>query len=543
MTEKSETIQALEEELKNANELLKAAQQENIDIAVEKLCPAAATTSKLIKSGKSLTEIFTLYVNATEDLTRERKEHEQLKLRFSEVLQEIQEKAPIIQRTQIELEKASEVNTELNNQLEELIRERVDARQQMEEMLLRVKSLDTQTKELLRDRQDLSRQVCHLLQIIEQARGGKGPTSDDSITSDMSGNDVITKRLVTFGDIQELQKNNVQLLAIVRDLTAKVEEMDEIKSSMDQSTYEAKIENYTRRLQEMQETMERQTHMMERCISQRDHFKKLYNEVSKKGPSKNSSLAETYGDDDNTPSASNMSLNSTGLNSSSTIDKSDKRVAEMETKLKQNERELKTLKEEYEHYRKEKHNNDEMFNKQFDSLRTELREVSTLNCKLRAQVEHLDGQLKVQQKNISTYKKQIQALEDRNKNYESTIVKHETAMTYLRNEAMDSTTKLNRAEMVIEKLSQENRMHRDSEIHLKAEREVLYRERQSNSLVLNNLEMIKTTMERSESEGKMRMESRLDELTRECSALRRRLQVKFKSLVFKKKSCFKNKSF
>lgn len=281
----------------------------------------------------------------------------------------------------------------------------------------------------------------------------------------------------------------------------------------------------------MQDTMERQTHMMERCISQRDHFKKLYTELSKKTSSKNSSITDTFaaggeGSDDTPSASSNMSLNSTtGLNSSSTmnLDK-DKRIVDLEHKLKQNESELKTLKDEYDHYRKEKHQNDEMLNKQFDSLRTELREVSTLNCKLRAQVEHLDGQLKVQQKNITTYKKQIQALEDRNKNYESTIIKHETALTYLRNEAMDSNTKLSRAEMMIEKLTQENRMLKDSEIHLKAEREVLYRERQSNSLVLNNLEMIKTTMERSESEGKMRMESRLDELTRECSALRRRLQ-------------------
>lgn len=526
LEKKNEIIQNLEEELKNANELLKAAQQENIDIAVEKLCPAAATTSKLIKSGKSLTEIYSLYVGTTEELARVKKDHEQMKLRFSEVLQEIQEKAPLIQRTQIELEKATEANVELNNQLETLIRERVDTRQQIDELMLKVKSLESQTKELLRDRQDLSRQVCHLLQIIEQARGGHGPQHDDSITSDMSGNEVITKRLVTFGDIQELQTNNVQLLAIVRDLTAKVEEMEELKSHMDQATYEAKIENYTRRLQEMQDNMELQTRMMEKCISQREHYKKLYNELNKKGPSKNTSINDSFmdtGDDENTPSASNTSLNSAGINSSIAIEK-DKRISDLEKKVKQSEGELKTLKEEYDHYRKEKHQNDEMMNKQFDTLRTELREVSTLNCKLKAQVEHHDGQLKIQQKNVATYKKQIQALEDRNKNYEATIMKHETAMTYLRNEAMDCQTKLSRAEMMIDKMTQENRMLKDSESHLKAEREVLYRERQSHNLVLNNLEMIKTTMERSESEGKMRMESRLDEITRECSALRRRLQ-------------------
>lgn len=523
--EKNKAIDELQDELKNANQLLKDAQQENIDIAVEKLCPAAATTSKLIRSGKSLTEIYTLYVNTSEELQRVRKDYEQLKLRFSDVIQEIEEKAPIIQRTEIDLEKASEANAELNNQLEKMIRERVDLRHQSDELLMKVKSLETQTKELLRDRQDLSRQVCHLLQIIEQVRGGQGPMRDESITSDMSGNEVITKRLVTFSDIQELQQNNTQLLAVVRDLTAKIEEMDELKSHMDQATYEAKIENYTRRLQDMQENMELQTRMMEKCISQREHYKKLYNDVNKKGVSKNSSVADNFdmGDDDNTPSASNTSLNSAGLNSSVVTEK-NKKITDLEQKVKDSEHELKTLKEEYENYRKEKRLNDEMLNKQFDSLRTELREVSTINCKLRAQVEHHDGQLKLQQKNIATYKKQIQTLEDRNKNYEATIIKHETAMAYLRDDAMNSSSKLSRAEILVEKITQDNRMLKDSESRLKAEREVLYRERQSNSLVLNNLEMIKTTMERSENEGKMRLETRLDDLTRECSALRRRLQ-------------------
>lgn len=526
MDEKVKSIDELQDELKNANQLLKAAQQENIDIAVEKLCPAAATTSKLIRSGKSLTEIYTLYVNTSEELQSVRKDYEQLKLRFSEVLQEIQEKAPIIQRTEIELEKATEANAELSHQLENMIRERVDVRHQADELMMKVKSLETQTKELLRDRQDLSRQVCHLLQIIEQARGGQGPSRDNSISSDMSGNEVITKRLVTFSDIQELQGNNAKLLAVVRDLTAKIEEMDELKTHMDQATYEAKIENYTRRLQDMQENMELQTRMMEKCISQREHYKKLYNEVNKKGPSKNSSMVDNFmdiGDEENTPSASNTSLNSAGLNSS-VVNEKIKKISDLEQKIKETDHEMKTLKEEYENYRKEKRQNDEMMNKQFDSLRTELREVTNVNCKLRAQVEHHDGQLKLQQKNIATYKKQIQTLEERNKNYESTIIKHETAMSYLRDDAMNSTGKLSRAEIMIEKMTQENRMLKDSESRMKAEREMLYRERQSNNLVLNNIEMIKTTIERSENDGKMRLETRLDELTRECSALRRRLQ-------------------
>lgn len=249
LEEKLKDIEELKNELKRANELLKAAQQENIDIAVEKLCPTAAATSRLIKSGKSLTEIYTLYVNTYEELQSVSKNYEQLKLRFDDVIREIREKAPEFERTERDLDKATEANHELQMQLETVIKERVEVRSQIEELISKTRNLEIQNRDLLRDRQDLSRQVCHLLNIVEQIRGGPPASRDDSITSDMSGNEVITKRLVTFNDITELQDNNKQLLAIVRDLTAKVEEFDELKSHMEQASYETKIENYTRRLQ------------------------------------------------------------------------------------------------------------------------------------------------------------------------------------------------------------------------------------------------------------------------------------------------------
>lgn len=46
----------------------------------------------------------------------------------------------------------------------------------------------------------------------------------------------------------------------------------------------------------------------------------------------------------------------------------------------------------------------------------------------------------------------------------------------------------------------------------------------SQHLIQSNIELIKATLERTDSEGKLRLESRLDEAHRECSALRRRLQ-------------------
>lgn len=95
---------------------------------------------------------------------------------------------------------------------------------------------------------------------------------------------------------------------------------------------------------------------------------------------------------------------------------------------------------------------------------------------------------------------------------------------YLKDETMSAQSKLARAEVQVENLKHECRILKDAESRLQTEREILNRERQNQNLLLNNLEMIKVTMERSEAEGRIRLETRLDETARECSALRRRLQ-------------------
>lgn len=83
---------------------------------------------------------------------------------------------------------------------------------------------------------------------------------------------------------------------------------------------------------------------------------------------------------------------------------------------------------------------------------------------------------------------------------------------------------LARAEVQLNNLKQENRILKDSEVRMKVEHESLHRERLNQNLLMNNLEMIKASFERSETEGKIRLEERLDQVNRECSALRRRLQ-------------------
>lgn len=73
-------------------------------------------------------------------------------------------------------------------------------------------------------------------------------------------------------------------------------------------------------------------------------------------------------------------------------------------------------------------------------------------------------------------------------------------------------------------MKQEVQRLRELEIRYTSEREFHQNERQTQTLLLQNLETIKSNIQKSEVDGKLKLENNLSELNRECSALRRRLQ-------------------
>lgn len=104
------------------------------------------------------------------------------------------------------------------------------------------------------------------------------------------------------------------------------------------------------------------------------------------------------------------------------------------------------------------------------------------------------------------------------------VGKHEQSLMILKDEVLTAQSRLSKAEVQLDNLRQEKQLLRDSEGRLLKEREVLHRERHTHALLKADVEAIKTSLERVQAEGQLRTEQRLDDATRECAALRRRLQ-------------------
>uniref|UniRef100_A0A1A9WND6 Nucleoprotein TPR n=1 Tax=Glossina brevipalpis TaxID=37001 RepID=A0A1A9WND6_9MUSC len=536
LEEKDKSIDSLKVELAHANDLLKEVQHETVESAISKLAPSAAVASRLIRCDMSLTELYSLYVKSSEELELQKRENSRLNLQLKTILSELNENAPLVKKQGLEYEKLLETNNILTHQCDELISKKADMEEILVEAHAKISHMERENRKLKQSQNDLSRQVCLLLKEVEQLRIGlvpDGGVGNSAQTSQMATTDeVISKKLVTFSSIAELQENNQKLLLLVRDLSSKLEEAEAFKQEMDEASYQEKLENYARKFQSMQDTLNQQNNTVATLVSKCERYKKLYFELQKK-LNKHMTEVDISDAEDDTTGENQNSSNLSAAENSHTVNNvspkpltkdSEKRIRDLEQQLQDVKDQYKSLKEQYEYYVQEKKNNEKILNEQFDSMRTEVRDLTSTNCRLMSSLEYNKEQIKLQQKNIATYKQQISTLEDRTKNYENTIVKHEQTILYLKDETIKASRGHSAAESESDHLRDENRMLKDTIGRLQSEKEAYRRDQQSQALLLNNLEFIKSNLERSEMEGRARLEKRLDETVRELSAQRRRFQ-------------------
>ncbi|XP_020297083.1 nucleoprotein TPR-like isoform X2 [Pseudomyrmex gracilis] len=512
--EKEQKVQELTKELEHANELLKTIQQEKLDQAVEQLAPTAAITSRVLRKGLSLTQIYTQLVEITNECTLQREENEHLKAEMDRILRELEERAPLLQQQRRDYETAMMNVETLTSRLDELLQENQRLNESSDEANRIAKHHSTENQRLKTELADLARQVCYLLKEVQESRTGTLVETKDLSSSvemdDILSSQIISKKLVTFRDIEELQENNQKLLAVVRALSSRQEEIERATDEIHSGEMKEKLDRYMEQLTEMQAAQDRQSKMLDNLLKQRDMYKNMYQQILKNSNKKKNDEGENNIEENKSKSEE------------PTKDGGEKE--QLSQKLKELEDKCKQVSEEYETYRKERTAHEKMLSEEVDRLRKEAEANSARCCRLRAQLDSANERFTLLQGNVASYKAQIKALEEKCTNYSVTIGKHEQSIMILKDETLSAQTRLARAEVQLENLRQERQLLRDSEGRLLKEREVFQRERQTQALLRADMESIKASLERVQAEGQLRAEQRLDDANRECAALRRRLQ-------------------
>ncbi|XP_030839084.1 nucleoprotein TPR isoform X3 [Strongylocentrotus purpuratus] len=516
--EMNDKIAKLQRELEDANDLLAAARKRGVapmsDEELSNLCPTAAAASSFIKSGMTLTEIYSQYVRTSDELMMEKQENQRLNMYMDQILVEIEEKAPVLQKQREDYEQALGTVSQLSSKLEAAMLEGEQLRINVDDSDRRVSHLGRENIRLKQKNTDLGQQVRVLVREVSEARGGpiQAPDQMDVSSSDISSSSqVISDTLVSFRSVEELQQQNERLLGVVRDLSEKQEK--EESETLQSKTAELKkqLEESIEELDGMRSARSRQTEMVESIVRQRDMYRVLLAQTGASPPPLPTSPFTT-------PTQKSLHKKSPLVTTASQKSPGLLLPSNQETKVA-----LDTLQTEFDTYRKEKGENERMLNEQLEKFRQELSDFRVQNTKLSSQLDFSSERYNVLQSNVDGYKKEISALADKNQKFSSQVVTLQQTASSVTQDLLAAQEKLNKAEVETKNLRDENGLLKEVEIRLSQEKESMLREHKNQGLLLTNLNQIQNNLERSDFESKTRMTNQLEGMERELSLVRRRL--------------------
>ncbi|NXD13549.1 TPR protein, partial [Nothocercus nigrocapillus] len=234
--ELKEKISKLEKELENANDLLSATKRKGAILSEEELAamsPTAAAVAKVVKPGMKLTELYNAYVETQDQLLLEKLENKRINKYLDEIVQEVEAKAPILKRQREEFERSQKAVASLSAKLEQAMKEIQRLQEDADVANKHASVLERENQRLEVQVKDLSQQIRVLLMEVEEARGNHVIRDEEVTSPDISSSsEVISRHLVSYRNIEELQQQNQRLLVALRELgEAREKEEQETTSS------------------------------------------------------------------------------------------------------------------------------------------------------------------------------------------------------------------------------------------------------------------------------------------------------------------------
>ncbi|XP_037570837.1 nucleoprotein TPR-like isoform X2 [Dermacentor silvarum] len=519
LAKRDAAIEALRKELQLANCLL-----EGKGSIVEKLFPAAHVSGLARESGLSLTELLSERLEQQRALAQAVREKEALQQQLSELSQELADKVPIVARHMQEYEKCVSSVATLREQLTGALVEQEQRAHERDEARAALAHAERELRRWQQQAKDLSRQVCELVREVEDARGGCVPmsqeeeisSSNEDASPPLTASEVISKHLVTFRSIEELQQKNAELLAVVRELSEKQEEEEKKVAEERSSELRERLEGVMAQLQELEQERNRQMALVASMARQRDMYRALLTSSGRKDielppPMEDESIFEPQ-------------LASTpAVGSKRTPDRlpgKPSRPGPQDPKAA-----LAELQQDFDTYKKEMAENHRMVTEQLAAAREETLQLRLDVARKEAELKHVQERLKLAQNSLEPLRQEAATLRERSHHLGDSLVQHQQALTTLREELSTSQEAASRAEVLLESARAERDQLRETNLRLERDLESLRQEKGSQARILNNLETLQLNLERMDSERSAADQAKMSHLELRCESLQRQLEA------------------
>lgn len=476
------------------------------------LSRTAEIAESMRRGGKSFTEIYAEYVTLQTQVTSIRLENTRLQTHIQHILQEVEDRASFYQKQGQDLDTARREMTRLTKELQ-LRSQRLDQLElERVEMAKKVDRVESNSRADRQEIKDLQRQVQLLLREVEQINpsvpGGIGSplTGDDdgSIVPSMPDDDLsaadqlISANLVTFRNVRELQARNQQLIRVVRELTTKAEEDEQLRAERMDETVRHQLEEAARRAEEWSAKFAAVEQRIRAVEAERDVFKRM---VDNRGSPVGGSRAPP----------SPTGLQPPGASGTLPVFSSEE------------QRTLVELQELLQAVREESAKDMSLLKGQIESLRSENLTLMTETKKKEAELKFFQERHQTLQQSFETQQSENQSLRNRFAQSMASAQAQETKSRELATDLIEAKKNVERLRAEVAMLKSEKEVAKSAEARLAQEANSLNVERAKLSELMKQLQNMSADMQRTEGELRRQAERRVQDLETELSDLRKQL--------------------
>lgn len=504
------------------------------------LSSSAAAASAMMREGMSLTDLWGELTNTRKALLVEKQEVERLEEFLKQILEDVERKAPVIQRQRSRLEKSESARQQLTASLEKANSEYSSLEARFRAESARANRLQSVQQHLEAQTADLSHQVQTLLRETVQLRGGvvtaeDTPASQQADISESAA--VISSTLVSVRSIEELQQQNVQLRAVVRELSAQHEAAESDRVAAARNEVEGELGDALRQLQSMREARERQQAMVDAIVQQRNMFRALYEEACVsmgRDPESASALVMgatgTPGSHTRATAASGAAASDSARGRDAGSDESGSGAGAGASGSGggglsgENVLALRELQQAFEDYKRERRTTDEMINKEAEEARSAADGLRMENAKLTANVDGLTRRHNDLKEALEAAQRECNRLQSRTGELSNNVVSTQGKLFETENALGRTREELRQLQVQYGNLREEKALLEAAERRMREENTSLTAEKRSQQSLLSSLQSIQNEMRRSENDMKARLEHQVDSLEKDCKVLRMRVE-------------------
>ncbi|KAI7965834.1 hypothetical protein MJO29_001582 [Puccinia striiformis f. sp. tritici] len=481
------------------------ARKQNGILLANGISPAAAMASKLQKSGKSLTQVYTEKIVLEEELKKVQLENVRLSETMSQILSEIQDRAPLLHQQRIEHDRIENECINLTTQLTEVIEEKEEAQRMYQSCNLDLQGVQRDYDIANKQINDLGLQI-RVLSAQGHSANSHGIQGDEQdLLKDGSGwrdvqvedeDDVLLANdLISFRDIADLQQKNLKLLLFARTLTAKLEELEENQANKDgddeeedENTKEA-IDEAHELILKLKTDLHSAQQKSEALSRERDMLRKMLDQSQ--GKARGEQLS--FPSDSNVPDGSRQKLD-----------------------------ELRT---QFEVYRTEIGRDSKQMNEDLNQARNDLSRTQVLLAKANAQIEYLTERQRSLDQTNAMHAQEVQTLTTSSAKMQDHISKSEMLLHQANENVTELKAKCHLLQHQVASLTSEREVWKGVEGRLVAENTSLTRERNNINDILRNVQVMQGEIERNAEDSRRRLENQLSKAETQLSELKEKLKT------------------